>query len=71
MEERFYFALPLNGKAHRMEDGESFIVHCADFPTAFKIIQKYKDGPRVINKGKDLPVISNQRINAYLKGQDL
>ena len=36
-------------------------------PKAFKIIEKYKNDPRVIHKGKLLPVISNQRINAYLK----
>ncbi len=36
-------------------------------PKAFKIIEKYKDDPRMINGGRLLPVISNQRINAYLK----
>lgn len=36
-------------------------------PKAFEIIEKYKNDPRVMNKGKLLPVISNQRINAYLK----
>ena len=36
-------------------------------PKAFKIIDKYKDDPRMINGGRLLPVISNQRINAYLK----
>jgi len=32
-----------------------------------KLLRKYKENPRVINGGKLLPVISNQRINAYLK----
>ena len=36
-------------------------------PKAFKIIEKYKNDPRMINGGRLLPVISNQRINAYLK----
>jgi integrase len=36
-------------------------------PKAHQIIQKYKDDPRVLNRGKVLAVISNQRINAYLK----
>ena len=36
-------------------------------PKAFKVIEKYKDDPRMINSGRLLPVISNQRINAYLK----
>ena len=34
---------------------------------AFKIIETYKDDPRMINRGGLLPVTSNQRINAYLK----
>ena len=34
---------------------------------AFKIIEKYENDPRMISSGKLLPVISNQRINAYLK----
>ncbi|MEX2230576.1 MAG: site-specific integrase [Cyclobacteriaceae bacterium] len=36
-------------------------------PKALRIIEKYKDDPRMINTGRLLPVISNQRINAYLK----
>lgn len=36
-------------------------------PKALAIMKKYKDDPSVLNKGKVLPVISNQRINAYLK----
>jgi site-specific recombinase XerD len=36
-------------------------------PKALKIIEKYKNDPRGINKGKLLPVISNMKTNAYLK----
>lgn len=32
-----------------------------------KIIAKYKNDPRTINSGKLLPVLSNQKSNAYLK----
>lgn len=34
---------------------------------ALEIIKKYKDHPIVINKNALLPVISNQKMNAYLK----
>lgn len=36
-------------------------------PKASKIIETYKDDPWMINGGGLLPVISSQRINAYLK----
>ncbi len=36
-------------------------------PYALKIIDKYKDHPEVVNRGKLLPVLSNQKMNAYLK----
>ena len=36
-------------------------------PEASRIILKYKDNPESNNKGRLLPVISNQKINAYLK----
>jgi len=36
-------------------------------PKALEIIEKYKDYPSTEKKGKLLPVISNQKINAYLK----
>lgn len=36
-------------------------------PKAIEIIEKYKDHPVANEKGKLLPVISNQRMNAYLK----
>jgi site-specific recombinase XerD len=35
--------------------------------TALDIIDKYKDHPEVIIKGVLLPVLSNQKSNAYLK----
>lgn len=36
-------------------------------PTAMAIIEKYKDHPKVINKDCVIPVLSNQKSNAYLK----
>jgi integrase/recombinase XerD len=36
-------------------------------PKALEIIEKYKNDPQTINKGKLLPVISNMKTNAYLK----
>lgn len=36
-------------------------------PPAVKILEKYKDHPIAIQKGKLFPVPSNQKINAYLK----
>jgi len=36
-------------------------------PKAIEIIEKYEDHPVANEKGKLLPVISNQRMNAYLK----
>ena len=36
-------------------------------PKALQIIDKYRDWPENLSKGKLLPVISNQKINAYLK----
>ncbi len=36
-------------------------------PQAEVIIEKYKDYPKCINEGKLLPVLSNQKMNAYLK----
>ena len=36
-------------------------------PLALKIIDKYKDHPLAVNKGSVLPVLSNQKMNAYLK----
>lgn len=36
-------------------------------PTAVAIIEKYKNHPRVVNKDCVIPVLSNQKSNAYLK----
>ena len=36
-------------------------------PPAMEIINKYKDHPVSVNKGRLLPVLSNQNMNAYLK----
>ena len=36
-------------------------------PTAIAIIEKYKNHPKVINKDCVIPVLSNQKSNAYLK----
>ena len=36
-------------------------------PEAEKIIEMYKDHPVCVNSGKLLPVLSNQKMNAYLK----
>lgn len=36
-------------------------------PIALQIIEKYKDYPSIEKKGKLLPVLSNQKMNAYLK----
>ncbi len=36
-------------------------------PKALKIIEKYKDDPVCIYSNKLLPILSNQKMNAYLK----
>jgi site-specific recombinase XerD len=36
-------------------------------PRAIQILEKYKDHPAVVNKGHLLPVLSNQKLNSYLK----
>ncbi len=36
-------------------------------PEALKILNRYKENPMCINKGVLLPVLSNQKMNAYLK----
>jgi site-specific recombinase XerD len=36
-------------------------------PKALEILEKYKSHPKCINTGKVLPVLSNQKMNAYLK----
>jgi site-specific recombinase XerD len=36
-------------------------------PTALAIIEKYRNHPKTLNSGKLLPILSNQRMNSYLK----
>lgn len=36
-------------------------------PQAQEILNKYKDHPKCLNEGKVLPMLSNQKMNAYLK----
>jgi site-specific recombinase XerD len=36
-------------------------------PMAIEILEKYKEYPICVNTGKVLPVLSNQKMNAYLK----
>ncbi|WP_255562570.1 hypothetical protein [Pedobacter sp. D749] len=36
-------------------------------PQAEALIKKYKDHPKAVNYGTLFPVISNQKMNAYLK----
>ena len=36
-------------------------------PPAMDIVEKYKNNPQLINRQKLLPVLSNQKMNAYLK----
>ena len=36
-------------------------------PMVATLIEKYKDDPQCINKDRVLPVLSNQKMNAYLK----
>ena len=41
--------------------------HVPLLPKALEIIEKYKNHPNVINSGKLLPILTNQRMNSYLK----
>lgn len=36
-------------------------------PVALEMVKKYEDHPATVNSGKLLPVLSNQKTNAYLK----
>ena len=36
-------------------------------PIASALLEKYKDHPQVINEEKLLPILSNQKMNSYLK----
>jgi len=41
--------------------------HIPLLPPAMDIINKYKDHPAAVNKERLLPILSNQKMNAYLK----
>ena len=41
--------------------------HIPILPQAMQIIEKYQHHPKVISSGKLLPILSNQRMNSYLK----
>jgi site-specific recombinase XerD len=41
--------------------------HIPILPYAFDILNRYKDNPECENRGLVLPVLSNQKMNAYLK----
>ncbi|SDB59023.1 Site-specific recombinase XerD [Flavobacteriaceae bacterium MAR_2010_188] len=43
------------------------VVSIPILPLAMEIIEKYKDHPEVRIKGKLLPILTNQKMNAYLK----
>jgi len=36
-------------------------------PLAIEILDKYKDHPRCVAEGKPLPILSNQKMNEYIK----
>lgn len=36
-------------------------------PPALEILERYKDHPQCLNEGRLLPVLSNQKMNSYLK----
>jgi len=41
--------------------------HIPLLPLAAELLEKYKDHPQCKNSDKLLPVLSNQKMNAYLK----
>src|SRR6185437_1218762 len=41
--------------------------HIPLLPPAMSIIEKYADDPKALSKGRLLPILSNQKMNAYLK----
>ncbi|MNK91140.1 Tyrosine recombinase XerD [compost metagenome] len=41
--------------------------HIPILPNAIEILNRYKDNPECENRGLALPVLSNQKMNAYLK----
>lgn len=51
--------------SHRQKTDTKFNIPL--LPQAESILNKYADYPQCLNKGKLLPVLSNQKMNAYLK----
>jgi site-specific recombinase XerD len=45
-------------------DGPS---HIPLLPIVEEIIEKYKNHPKAVNKNRVMPILSNQRMNSYLK----
>ncbi|RWY46049.1 site-specific integrase [Mucilaginibacter gilvus] len=43
------------------------LTHIPLLPSALSILKKYADHPVCVNKNRALPVMSNQKMNAYLK----
>jgi integrase len=41
--------------------------HIPLLPIAEEMIEKYKDNPKCLNKNQVMPILSNQRMNSYLK----
>lgn len=52
-------------RKHREKTGELSVIPLLDVPR--RLIEKYRNHPKVLLEGVVLPVISNQRMNAYLK----
>src|SRR5690606_7754421 len=52
-------------KSQRTKTGTAYTIPL--LPTAMAIIEKYRDHPKVVNKDCVIPVLSNQKSNAYLK----
>jgi integrase len=51
--------------SHRQKTNQKFTTYLLD--TSKQILQKYKDHPVCLQKGVLLPVLSNQKMNDYLK----
>ncbi len=52
-------------RKHREKTGELSVIPLLDVPR--RLIEKYRNHPKVLLEDVVLPVISNQRLNAYLK----
>lgn len=52
-------------KTHRQKTNTP--VNTPLLPKALKLLKKYEDDPRAISNGKLFPVMSNQKMNSYLK----